>query len=106
MLSRKSFGNLALWIFYLHFNKRNMAKKQKDFSWLDDSASSQEVITQDSNWATLQNWDNVRAIKDIKVSWASDIKRGDIFKNIRLTDDSTLIESWKMVLKTEFFKKQ
>jgi len=26
-----------------------MAKKQKDFSWLDDSASSQEVITQDSN---------------------------------------------------------
>ncbi|NDK09496.1 PhnA protein [Candidatus Gracilibacteria bacterium] len=83
-----------------------MAKKQKDFSWLDDSASSQEVITQDSNGATLQNGDNVRAIKDIKVSGASDIKRGDIFKNIRLTDDSTLIESGKMVLKTEFFKKQ
>lgn len=32
-------------------------------------------------------------------------KRWDKFKNIRLTDDTELIESWKMVLKTEFFKK-
>jgi uncharacterized Zn ribbon protein len=47
----------------------------------------------------------VIAIKDIKVKWAPDIKRGDKFPKIRLTDDVELIESGKMVLRTEFFKK-
>lgn len=83
-----------------------MAKKQKDLSWLDEGNENDDIITLDSNGVVLSNWDNVRAIKDLKVSWASDIKRGDIFKNIRLTDDKELIESGKMVLRTEFFKKQ
>jgi uncharacterized Zn ribbon protein len=54
----------------------------------------------------LENGDSVIACKDLKVKWSADIKRGDVFKNIRLTDDSDLIESWKMVLRTEFFKKK
>lgn len=61
--------------------------------------------TKDCNWNELKAGDTVLAIKDLKVKWAPDIKRGDKFKNIRLTDDEWVIESGKMVLKTEFFKK-
>ena len=82
-----------------------MAKKKKDMSWLldDEDTSVWEVI--DANGNTLLAWDTVVAIKDLKVKGANDIKRWDKFKNIRLTDDIELIESGKMVLRTEFFKK-
>jgi uncharacterized Zn ribbon protein len=82
-----------------------MAKKPKDMSWLldDEDLNTLEVV--DSNWNTLVDWDTVAAIKDIKVKGSNDIKRWDKFRNIRLTDDAELIESWKMVLRTEFFKK-
>jgi uncharacterized Zn ribbon protein len=83
-----------------------MAKKIKDMSWLHDDENSNGWGVTDSNWWELNSWDSVIAIKDIKVKWAWDIKRGDVFKNIRLTDDSELIESGKMVLRTEFFKKK
>ncbi len=63
------------------------------------------MATKDSNGNELKAGDTVIAIKDLKVKWAPDIKRGDKFKNIILTDDEWVIESWKMVLKTEFFKK-
>ena len=63
------------------------------------------IIVKDANWAILKEWDTVAAIKDLKVKWMKDIKRWDKFPKIRLTDDEWLIESWKMVLKTEFFKK-
>jgi len=82
-----------------------MAKKKKDMSWLLDDEEDTTIEVKDANWNLLQAWDTVIAIKDLKVKWASDIKRWDKFKNIRLTDDEGLIESWKMVLKTEFFKK-
>ena len=82
-----------------------MAKKKKDMSWLLDDEDDTTMEVKDANWNLLQAWDTVIAIKDLKVKWAPDIKRGDKFKNIRLTDDDNLIESWKMVLKTEFFKK-
>lgn len=82
-----------------------MAKKKKDMSWLLDDEDSSTIEVKDSNWNLLQVWDSVTAIKDIKVKWTSDIKRWDKFKNIRLTDDADLIESGKMVLRTEFFKK-
>lgn len=83
-----------------------MAKKQKDLSWLhdDDASDIGEVV--DVHWAPLVDGDSVIAMKDLKVKWSSDIKRWDVFKNIRLTDDSELIESGKMVLRTEFFKKK
>lgn len=82
-----------------------MVKKKKDMSWLLDEEETNEVLVFDANQNPLSNWDTVVAIKDLKVKWASDIKRWDKFKNIRLTDDSELIESGKMVLRTEFFKK-
>ncbi len=77
----------------------------RDF-WQDDTSSDEEtLVVKDANWNILQDWDTVIAIKDIKVKWASDIKRWDKFAKIRLTDDVELIESGKMVLRTEFFKK-
>jgi len=82
-----------------------MAKKKKDISWLLDEEDSNTIVVTDANWNSLQEWDSVIAIKDIKVKWAKDIKRWDKFPKIRLTDDADLIESWKMVLRTEFFKK-
>jgi uncharacterized Zn ribbon protein len=77
--------------------------KNKWWFWDDEEAS--EIIVKDSNWTVLSDWDTVVAIKDLKVKWASDIKRWDKFPKIKLTDDPELIESWKMVLRTEFFKK-
>ncbi len=72
-------------------------------NWLDDEEVA--LVVKDCNWNILANWDTVIATKDIKVKWASDIKRWDKFSKIRLTDDVELIESGKMVLRTEFFKK-
>ena len=83
-----------------------MAKKQKDMSWLLDDEDDAAIEVVDANGASLEAGDSVIAIKDLKVKWSPDIKRGDVFKNIRLTDDSDLIESWNMVLRTEFFKKK
>jgi len=73
-------------------------------NWLDDEEEV-ALVVKDCNWNILQNWDTVIATKDIKVKWAPDIKRWDKFPKIKLTDDEELIESWKMVLRTEFFKK-
>lgn len=79
--------------------------KQKNTSWLDDEEEA-SIEVKDCNGTPLENWDSVIATKDIKVKGATDIKRWDVFKNIRLTDDAELIESGKMVLRTEFFKKK
>jgi len=43
------------------------------------------IEVKDANGNLLQAGDSVVAIKDLKVKWASDIKRWDKFKNIRLT---------------------
>lgn len=83
-----------------------MAKKKKDLSWLLDEENTGTHEVQDANGNPLTNWDSVIAIKDLKVKWANDIKRGEVFKNIRLTDDPELIESGKMILRCEFFKKK
>jgi len=74
-----------------------------DGTW--SSIQEEEIIVKDANWNILKEGDSVVAIKDLKVKWAKDIKRWDKFTKIRLTDDPELIESWKMVLRTEFFKK-
>lgn len=79
--------------------------KNKNTSWLDNE-ENEEIIVKDCNGNILHNGDSVIATKDLKVKGASDIKRGDVFSNIRLTDDAELIESGKMVLRTEFFKKK
>jgi protein PhnA len=81
-----------------------MAKK-KDMSWLRDNEYTETMEVIDANGNSLAEWNSVAAIKDIKVKWTNDIKRWDKFKNIRFTDDCELIESGKMVLRREFFKK-
>jgi len=92
-----------------------MVKDDKNIDWdnweydpNDDwtiTWEDEEIIVKDANWNILKDWDTVVAIKDLQVKWAKDIKRWDKFPKIKLTDDPNLIESWQMVLKTEFFKK-
>ena len=49
--------------------------------------------TRDSNGTVLADGDSVTIIKSLKVKGASDtLKRGTVFKNIRLTDDPREIE--------------
>jgi alkylphosphonate utilization operon protein PhnA len=75
-----------------------------DGTW-SSNQNEEKIIQKDANWNILQEWDTVAAIKDLKVKWSKDIKRWDKFSKIRLTDEQGIIESGKMVLKTEFFKK-
>lgn len=82
-----------------------MAKKIKDKNWLLDDEEDSIIEVKDCNWTILQEWDIVIAIKDLPVKGGQTIKRWDKFPKIKFTDDSKLIESWNMVLKTEFFKK-
>lgn len=82
-----------------------MAKKKNNMSWLLDDEDTTTMEVKDCNWNILQAWDSVVAIKDLPVKGGQNIKRWDKFTKIRLTDDPKLIESWKLVLKTEFFKK-
>lgn len=66
----------------------------------------EELEFKDANGNALQEGDTIIAIKDLKVWGGWNIKRWDKFKNIRFSDESNVVESWKLVLKTEFFKKQ
>ena len=64
----------------------------------------------DSNGNVLKEGDSVQVIKDLKVKGSSEtLKRGTVFKNIRLTDDEEAIECGQgrntVVLKTCFLKK-
>ncbi len=68
------------------------------------------MTVKDSNGTELQNGDSVTVIKDLKVKGASMIiKRGELYKNIKLTDNEEEIECGKgrntIVLKTCFLKK-
>jgi len=64
----------------------------------------------DSNGNLLEDGDSVQVIKDLKVKGSSTtLKRGKVFKNIRLTSKSGEIEcrdgKSTIVLKTQFLKK-
>ncbi len=66
--------------------------------------------TKDCNGNVLNDGDNVRVARDLKVKGTSDkLKQGTMIKNIRLTDNDEEIEyrSGKstIVLKTCFLKK-
>lgn len=68
-----------------------------------------DVVVKDSNGAVLREGDSVTVIKDLKVKGgSSDLKRGTLVKNIRLTSDPALIEckvnGSVLVLRTEFLK--
>ena len=78
----------------------------KEYIWgEEDSSENSEFVVKDCYGNILHAGDTVMAIKDLPVKWSTPIKQGDKFKNIRLTDSATEIESGKLVLKTEFFKK-
>ena len=71
-----------------------------------DDDEDDVVIVKDSNGAVLADGDSVSVIKDLKVKGSSTVlKRGSIYKNIRLTNDPAHIECKDLVLKTEFVKK-
>ncbi len=64
----------------------------------------------DSNGTTLEDGDSVQVIKDLKVKGTSTtLKRGQTFKNIRLTSKAGEVECGSgkstIVLKTQFLKK-
>jgi protein PhnA len=64
----------------------------------------------DSNGNELNDGDTVQVIKDLKVKGSSQtLKRGSVFKGIRLTDDEEAVECGQgrntLVLKTCFLKK-
>jgi len=69
------------------------------------------VTVRDSNGNELRDGDSVVVIKDLKVKGSSDtLKRGTVFKNIRLIeDDDEAVESGSgrntVVLRTCFLKK-
>ncbi|MES0491034.1 MAG: alkylphosphonate utilization protein [Leptospirales bacterium] len=68
------------------------------------------MSVKDSNGTELEAGDTVQVIKDLKIKGTSStIKRGAIYKNIRLTSKDEEIESGKgkgtIVLKTVFLKK-
>ena len=68
------------------------------------------MTVKDSNGNELKDGDAVQVIKDLKVKGSSEtLKRGTLFKGIRLTDDDEAIECGQgrntVVLKTCFLKK-
>ncbi len=68
------------------------------------------MASKDSNGTELNEGDSVQLIKDLKVKGTSStLKRGTIYKNIRLTNKDEEIECGKgkstIVLKTCFLKK-
>jgi protein PhnA len=79
--------------------------------WVCACAATERVMAvRDSNGNELDNGDAVQVIKDLKVKGSSEtLKRGTVFKNIRLTDDEEAIECGQgrntVVLKTCFLKK-
>lgn len=65
-----------------------------------------EIIVKDSNGTILKDGDSVTVIKDLKVKGSSAVlKRGTVYKNIRIIDDPTHVQSRDLFLKTEFVKK-
>lgn len=73
-----------------------------DYNSEDWDDEKKKIIVKDVNWKILQNWDSVIAIKDLNTKLK--VKRWEKFKNIKILED-WLIQSWKCILKPEFFKK-
>lgn len=67
-------------------------------------------MVKDSNGNLLAEGDSVMVIKDLKVKGGTDLKRGKVFKNIRLSEDGEDVVEVKdgrstLVLKTMYLKK-
>ncbi len=68
-------------------------------------ANTEVEVKKDAFGNILQNGDNVMVIKDLNVKGANNIKRGEVFKNIRLGDTPGHILVKNIYIKTEFLKK-
>ena len=68
-------------------------------------ANTEIEVKKDANGNILQNGDNVMVIKDLNVKGGNTIKRGEVFKNIRLGDTPGHILVKNIYIKTEFIKK-
>ena len=70
-----------------------------------------DIDVRDSNGNKLSEGDSIQAIKDLKVKGSSAvIKRGTIVRNIRLTEDETIVEGnadklKNMCFEVKYFKK-
>ena len=77
---------------------------------MTDEIDEWAVVAKDSNGTVLKEGDSVVLIKDLKVKGANTtIKRGAVYKNIRLTSSEEEIEvrdgKGTFVLKTCFLRK-
>ncbi len=68
-------------------------------------ANTEVEVKKDAYGNVLQNGDSVMVIKDLNVKGGSTIKRGEVFKNIRLGDTPGHILAKNIYIKTEFIKK-
>jgi len=72
-----------------------------ELAWAEAEAEEKR----DAHGNLLQNGDNVMVIKDLNVKGGDTIKRGTVFKNIRLGDTPGHILAKNIYIKTEFIKK-
>lgn len=75
---------------------------------LTEQEKSGKVL--DAYGSELQAGDSIISIKPLPVKKWVDIKQGEKFTRIKLTEDSSMVlakhdKNWEMYLKTEFFKK-
>ena len=68
-------------------------------------ANAEVEIKKDAYGNVLKDGDNVMVIKDLNVKGGNTIKRGEVFKNIRLGDTPGHILAKNIYIKTEFIKK-
>ena len=68
-------------------------------------ANTEIEVKKDAYGNVLKDGDNVMVIKDLNVKGGSNLKRGDVFKNIRLGDTLGHILAKNIYIKTEFVKK-
>ena len=68
-------------------------------------ANAEVEVKKDAYGNVLKNGDSVMVIKDLNVKGGSTIKRGEVFKNIRLGDTPGHILAKNIYIKTEFVKK-
>ena len=68
-------------------------------------ANIEVEVKKDAYGNILKDGDSVMVIKDLNVKGGSNIKRGEVFKNIRLGDTPGHILAKNIYIKTEFVKK-
>jgi protein PhnA len=71
----------------------------------EEAWANDEVEKKDAFGNLLKNGDSVMVIKDLDVKGGGVIKRGEIFKNIRLGDVDGHILAKNVYIKTEYVKK-